>query len=96
MFPSQGVINMFETVVIIAMLLILWNWLMCMISVLKNDFEGNNKIIWLLVLIFVPVIGNMLYMFIGQAQIRGSNLKDYKMNFNERFEKTNTNISHEL
>jgi hypothetical protein len=33
------------------------------IDILRSDFEGNNKLIWLLVVIFVPFIGPIAYFF---------------------------------
>ncbi len=43
-------------------------WLICLIDVLRNEFTGNNKIIWFLVVFFLPVIGSILYFFIGTDQ----------------------------
>ncbi len=37
-------------------------------DILKNDFEGNNKIIWVLVILFLWLIGAILYYFIGRNQ----------------------------
>jgi len=39
-----------------------------LIDILKNEFEGNNKIIWVLVVIFLWLIGAILYYFIGRKQ----------------------------
>jgi hypothetical protein len=39
-----------------------------LIDVLKNEFTGNNKIIWLLTIIILPPLGSVLYMFIGREQ----------------------------
>jgi type IV secretory pathway TrbL component len=46
--------------------LILWGW--ALIDVLKSEFTGNNKIIWLLVVIFIPLIGILAYYFVGTKQ----------------------------
>lgn len=43
-------------------------WLWALIDILKNDFRGSNKIIWLLVLIFLPPLGLLLYIFVGRGQ----------------------------
>lgn len=52
-------------------------WLICLIDVLRNEFTGNNKIIWFLVVFFLPVIGSILYFFIGTDQkIRPEDDKD--------------------
>lgn len=39
-----------------------------LIDVLKSEFKGNNKIVWVLVLIFLNIIGALLYKFIGEKQ----------------------------
>jgi hypothetical protein len=38
------------------------------IDILKNEFTGSNKLIWLLAVLFAPVIGSILYYFIGTKQ----------------------------
>ncbi len=39
-----------------------------LIDILKNEFEGDNKIIWVLVVLFLWLIGAILYYFIGRKQ----------------------------
>lgn len=39
-----------------------------LIDILKNDFKGNDKIIWVLVILFLGIIGAILYFFIGRSQ----------------------------
>ena len=46
----------------------LFFWLFCVIDVLRNSFNGNDKLIWILVLIFVPILGPFLYFFIGRKK----------------------------
>ncbi len=43
-------------------------WLICLIDILRNEFTGNNKVIWFLVVFFLPVLGSILYFFIGTDQ----------------------------
>ena len=38
------------------------------IDVLRNEFTGNNKLIWFLAVVFVPVIGPLTYFFLGRKQ----------------------------
>ncbi|HLS29516.1 MAG TPA: PLD nuclease N-terminal domain-containing protein [Flavobacteriaceae bacterium] len=40
-------------------------WIYCLIDVLRNDFQQNDKLIWALVIILLPVVGSVLYLFIG-------------------------------
>lgn len=55
----------------IAVLLILFTfilWIIAFIDVLRNEFTGSNKLIWLLAVVFVPLIGAICYFFIGRKQ----------------------------
>ena len=40
-------------------------WIIALVSVLKNEFTESNKIIWILAVTFLPIIGPILYFFIG-------------------------------
>ena len=42
--------------------------LIALIDILKSKFEGNNKIIWVLVSLFFPFFGSILYFSIGRKQ----------------------------
>ena len=57
-----------ELIILLFVLLpiILWGW--ALIDVLKSEFTGSNKVIWLLVVIFIPLIGILAYYFIGTKQ----------------------------
>ena len=71
-FDMVGVAGMMG----LAILLVLWIifvavfvlWLWAMIDILKNEFTGSNKLIWLLVVMLLPFIGMLLYWFIGREQ----------------------------
>jgi hypothetical protein len=40
--------------------------LMALISVLMNEFQGTEKIMWVLIIIFLPFLGSVLYFTIGR------------------------------
>ncbi|MFH1000535.1 MAG: PLD nuclease N-terminal domain-containing protein [Bacteroidota bacterium] len=40
--------------------------LVALINLLKNQFTGNDKLIWLLVILFLPLMGWILYFAIGK------------------------------
>ena len=42
--------------------------LIALISVLMNDFKGNDKIMWVLIIIFLPFLGSLLYFLIGRGR----------------------------
>ena len=42
--------------------------LIALIDILRNEFTGNNKLIWVLVVFFFNFFGVILYFFIGRNQ----------------------------
>jgi hypothetical protein len=52
--------------IIIVAAFVFWVWIL--IDILKNEFTGSNKLIWLLVVITIPFLGMVLYWFIGREQ----------------------------
>lgn len=54
-----------ETILFVIIFVILLP-LAALISVLSNQFRGNDKIIWVLVVLLVPVLGSILYFLIGR------------------------------
>ena len=40
--------------------------LVALISALMIEFHGNDKIIWVLLIIFLPFVGSLLYFLIGR------------------------------
>jgi hypothetical protein len=74
---NKGENNMEESLGLIAGLLylvvavgMLVFWVMSLIDILKNDFEGGSgiKIVWLLVVFFLQILGAVIYYFIGKKQ----------------------------
>ena len=43
-------------------------FIIAFIDILKNEFEGYNKLIWLLAVLFAPLIGSIAYFTIGKKQ----------------------------
>jgi hypothetical protein len=42
--------------------------LIAIIDIVRNEFTGNNKIVWVLVVLLFPIIGAILYFLIGGSQ----------------------------
>ena len=42
--------------------------LIALISALSSNFPGNEKILWVLLIIFLPFLGSLLYFLIGVNQ----------------------------
>lgn len=64
-----GIIGSQEIVVILLIVIVTLLFpILALIDILKNEFEGNNKLIWILVVLFLWIIGAVLYYFIGRKQ----------------------------
>jgi len=65
-------LGVFSGAEVILMLLILLVTLVipiiALVDILKSKFEGNNKIVWVLVVLFLGLLGVILYYFIGRKQ----------------------------
>jgi len=42
--------------------------LVALIDILISEFHGNNKLIWVLLVVFLPIMGSVLYFLIGRQQ----------------------------
>ncbi len=57
--------------ILITLLVILFVFLLpllALISALMSDFPGNEKILWVLIIILLPFLGSVLYFLIGRNQ----------------------------
>ena len=43
-------------------------WIFGLMDILKHEFTGANKIIWLVLVFFIPILGGILYFTIGRKQ----------------------------
>jgi len=42
--------------------------LIALIDVLKSKFKGNDKLIWIVLILFLTIFGALLYFIIGKGQ----------------------------
>jgi hypothetical protein len=42
--------------------------LIAIIDIMKHEFKNNNKLNWIIVVLSVPIVGAILYYFIGRKQ----------------------------
>jgi hypothetical protein len=61
---AAWVMAVWATVVIAGFL---W-WLISLIDILRNEFTGSNKIVWVILITFLPFLGALLYDIIGFNQ----------------------------
>ncbi|WP_298285289.1 PLD nuclease N-terminal domain-containing protein [uncultured Lutibacter sp.] len=60
-----GIIGSWQLILILCAFLIP---IIALIDILRSDFKGNEKLIWVLVVLFTSFIGTILYFLIGRNQ----------------------------
>lgn len=43
-------------------------FLFVLIDIIRHEFTGYNKLIWLIVILILPVLGSILYLIFGRSQ----------------------------
>ncbi len=41
-----------------------------LVHMLRNDFRGKHRIVWVLIIVFLPLFGSILYFLIGKRYRR--------------------------
>lgn len=57
--------------IVIMFFFMLAPFILCIVSlvdILRSEFAGNNKIVWVLVVILLPFVGAIMYFTIGRKQ----------------------------
>lgn len=44
-----------------------------LIDIVRSEFKGNDKLVWILVVLFFNIIGSVLYFLIGRQQKTNTN-----------------------
>lgn len=67
-FLFLGGIGGWEIILILLVMfffvLLIWPLIDC----LKSDFKNNHKLIWVFLILFLPILGAILYLTIGRNQ----------------------------
>jgi len=58
-------IGVFELFILLALFGLLL-FIIAFVDILRSDFKDNNKIVWLLAVIFVPLFGPIAYFVMGR------------------------------
>ena len=62
-------IGVFQLIIILVVLLLgILPTIIALVDILKSEFTGNNKIVWVLVVLFANFFGAILYFLIGREQ----------------------------
>jgi|TARA_B110000879_G_scaffold113230_1_gene151117 hypothetical protein len=63
-----GMVGPWQIIILIFVLLGIIPTIIALIDILKSKFNGNDKIVWVLVVLFFNLIGAILYFVIGRKQ----------------------------
>ncbi len=64
-----GIIGPFQILVFLTIIFITAILpILAIIDILRSEFAGNNKIMWVLIVLFMNIIGSILYFLIGRDQ----------------------------
>jgi len=63
-----GMIGPWQILLILIILLGIIPTIVALVDILKSEFKGNNKIVWVLVVLFANFFGAVLYFLIGREQ----------------------------
>ncbi|NEV94933.1 PLDc_N domain-containing protein [Psychroflexus sp. YR1-1] len=61
-------IGTWQAIIIITFILSLIITLWALIDIARSEFSGNNKVVWVLIVLFTNFLGAVLYFFIGRKQ----------------------------
>jgi len=58
----------FSFILPLIMLIVLGIYIYSLVDILRHEFRGNNKIVWIIVVLMLPLLGVFLYFFLGKKQ----------------------------
>ncbi len=62
-----GIVELIIILFFVLLPVVLWLW--ALIDILRSDFKDSvTKLIWIVVVIFVPVVGAILYLVLRKGQ----------------------------
>jgi len=53
-------------VTLLVIIFIIFLPVLALISVVTNQFPGNEKLVWVLIIIFLPFLGSLIYFLVGR------------------------------
>lgn len=57
-----------QEIILMTMVVMFGIWIAAIIDIVRSNFsDSNQKLVWILIVIFVPFIGTILYFTLGRA-----------------------------
>jgi hypothetical protein len=64
----SGIVGPWQIIIILFIIFIFVLHIIAFVDILKNEFTESNKIVWIIIVFIFPIIGTILYYFIGTKQ----------------------------
>ncbi|MDN6343024.1 MAG: PLDc N-terminal domain-containing protein [Lactococcus lactis] len=61
-------IGLWQTALILISLLLIALPIIALIDIIQNEFAGQNKVIWILVVLLLPLLGTILYFIMRKTK----------------------------
>ncbi|WP_440120276.1 PLD nuclease N-terminal domain-containing protein [Tenacibaculum sp. Ill] len=68
MMTYLEMIGVWQLILILIILIGIIPTIIALVDILKSEFKGNNKIVWILVVLLANFFGAVLYFLIGREQ----------------------------
>ncbi|WP_425656778.1 PLD nuclease N-terminal domain-containing protein [Tenacibaculum ascidiaceicola] len=68
MMTYLEMIGVWQLILILIILIGIIPTIIALVDILKSEFKGNNKIVWILVVLLANFFGTVLYFLIGREQ----------------------------
>lgn len=63
-----GFVGPQEIIILLIVLFLFVLPVIALVDIIRNEFTGNNKLIWVLIVIFFNILGSILYFIMGKNQ----------------------------
>ena len=63
-----GLMGGLSALAMFSVLLVFLLPVLALIDIIRNQFEGNSKIVWVIAVLCLPYLGSILYFLIGTKQ----------------------------
>ncbi|WP_299528312.1 PLD nuclease N-terminal domain-containing protein [uncultured Lutibacter sp.] len=75
-------IEIWQIVIILLAIIGIVLTISALVNILKSEFKGNDKIVWVLVVLFFNLVGAILYFTIAKnKKYKVENLNNYEFNY---------------
>lgn len=55
--------------------------IVALLSIVSKNFPGNEKLIWVLIVLFMPILGSLLYFIVGRVRQKEYEIRNSNQNY---------------